>query len=171
MRPPAIQPDPDWEEFHLPFDIGSGRSMFVETERGPTIRMVFFRRKSDGALVGRVWFGEATFGPPGFVHGGVVSFVLDEAMGSSAWLAGYPCIAASLNVDFVEMTPLGEDCLVEAKIVDLQPKTIVVESSLTLGDQTLVRGRGVFVRLAHERLASMFKGSELPDLTGFEFPV
>jgi len=169
MKPPAIQPDPDWEEFHLPFDIGSGRSMFVETERGPTIRMGFFRRRSDGALVGRIWFGEATFGPPGFVHGGVVSYVLDEAMGSCAWSAGYPTIAANLSVDFVEMTPLGEDCLVEAKIVDLQPKTIVVESTLSLGDQTLVRGRGLFVRMTRERLTAVFKKTRLPDLSGFEF--
>jgi len=169
MRPPTVQPDPDWEEFHLPFDIGSGRSMFVETERGPTIRMRFFKRKSDAALVGRAWFGEATFGPPGFVHGGVVSFVLDEAMGTCAWLAGYPSVAASLNVDFVQMTPLGEDCLVEAKIVDLQPKTLVVETTLTLADETLVCGRGVFVRLKHERLITVFKERELPDLSGFEF--
>ena len=51
MQPPQVSPEPDWEPFHLPFDIGSGRSMFVETESGPTICMRSFRRRSDGALV------------------------------------------------------------------------------------------------------------------------
>ena len=169
MKPPTVRPDPDWEEFDLPFDIGSGRSMFVETERGPTIRMRFFRRRSDGALVGRTWFGEATFGPPGFVHGGLISFVMDEAMGTCAWLGGYPCVAANLDVNFVEMTPLGEDCLIEAKIVDLQRRTLAVEAELNLADRTLVRGRGVFVRLKRERLLSVFKDTGLPDLSRFEF--
>ena len=114
MEPPIVEPESDWEEFTLPFEIGSGRSMFVETPNGPTIRMRFFRSSSDGALVGRVWFGSVTFGPPGFVHGGLVSYVLDEAMGTCVWLEGYPSVAANLNFDFVEMTPLQEDCLVEA---------------------------------------------------------
>ena len=88
--PPEVVPERGWREFDLPFDIGSGRCLFVETENGPTIRMRFFERVADGALVGRVWFGRATFGLPGFVHGGLIAYVMDEAMGSSAWLAGYP---------------------------------------------------------------------------------
>ena len=171
MKPPTVQPEPEWEEFTLPFDIGSGRSMFVETESGPTIRMRFFKRRSDGALVGRVWFGKATFGPPGFVHGGVVAFVLDEAMGSSAWLGGYPCVAANLSLDYVEMTPLGEDCFVEAKIVEIQPTKLIVETELALDRRILARGRGIFVRLKRDRLLSVFRdaGRARPDLAGFEF--
>ena len=46
------------------------RPTFVETQAGPTIRMRLFRQTSDGSLVGKLWFGEAAFGPPGFVHGG-----------------------------------------------------------------------------------------------------
>jgi acyl-coenzyme A thioesterase PaaI-like protein len=171
MKPPKVQPEPDWEEFSLPFDIGSGRSMFVETESGPTIRMRFFKRRPDGMLVGRVWFGGGAFGPPGFVHGGAVAFVLDEAMGACAWLGGYPSVAANLSVDFVELTPLGEDCFVDAKIVQVQPKKLVVEARFVLDDRLLVRGRGIFVRLTKERLISVFRETKraLPDLSGFEF--
>jgi len=171
MKPPIVQPEPDWEEFTLPFDIGSGRSMFVETERGPTIRMRFFKRRTDGALVGRVWFGEATFGPPGFAHGGALAFVLDEAMGSAAWIGGYPCVAANLRIDFVEMTPLGEDCSVEAKIVQVEPTKLVVETTLGLDQQVLARARGIFVRLKRDRWISVLSDAEsgLPDMSGFEF--
>ena len=171
MQPPQVSPEPDWEPFHLPFDIGSGRSMFVETESGPTIRMRFFRRRSDGALVGRVWFGEATFGPPGFVHGGVVSFVLDEAMGSAAWLAGYPSIAANLNVDFMEMTPIGRDCLIESTVDNVSPTKLGITATLSLNGKTLVRGRGVFPRLRKDRMFETFSttGQTLPDLSGYDF--
>ena len=170
MKPPTVQPEPDWEEFHLPFDIGSGRSMFVETESGPKIRMRFFKRRSDGMLVGRVWFGDAVFGPPGFAHGGIVAFVFDEAMGSCAWLGGYPCLAANVSVDFVQMTPLGKDCFIEARIVDLQPKKVVVEARLALDDRLLVRGRGIFARLKKEQLDSFLleAGDPFPDLSGYE---
>ncbi|MAB78696.1 MAG: hypothetical protein CMJ89_05015 [Planctomycetes bacterium] len=171
MKPPTVQPEPDWEEFKLPFEIGSGRSMFVDTPAGPTIRMRFFKKCSDRSLIGRVWFGSATFGPPGFVHGGLVSFVLDEAMGTCCWIGGYPCIAANLSIDFVEMTPLEEDCLVEAKIVGVQPNKLVIETTLSLEGRVLVKGRGVFVRLRLDRIMSVFKsaGVLLPDLSDFKF--
>ena len=171
MQPPELEIDPDWETFHLPFDIGSGRSMFVETAAGPTIRMRFFKRRADGALVGRVWFGAATFGPPGFAHGGVIAFVMDEAMGSAAWLAGYPCIAAGINVDFVEMTPIGRDCFIEARVVEVRPTRLALEATLSLGDRALARAGGVFPRLSQERMAKMAEemGEAPPDLSGYEF--
>ncbi len=171
MKPPDLETEPDWDPFHLPFDIGSGRSMFVETESGPTIRMRFFKRRPDNALVGRVWFGEATFGPPGFAHGGVVAFVLDESMGSAAWLAGYPCIAANLNIDFMAMTPLGCDCFIEASVDEVRPTKLVLSTTLSLDGKTLVRGRGVFPRLNRERMLEMSRalGHPLPDLSGYEF--
>ena len=171
MCAPGLERDPDWEPFSLPFHIGSGRSMFVDTPEGPTIRMRFFRKGSDGSVVGRVWFGSATFGPPGFVHGGLVSFVLDEAMGTAAWLAGYPSIAANLEFDFVELTPLGEDCLVEARVLEVRPKKLIVESLLSLEGRVLVKGQSVFVRLREERLREVFAKTHVdaPDLAGFEF--
>lgn len=171
MTPPPVRPEPDWEEFTLPFDIGSGRSMFVETANGPTIRMRFFRRRTDSALVGRVWFGPATFGPPGFVHGGVIAFVLDEAMGSCAWLRGYPCVAVNLDVGFDRMTPLERDCTVEATITELEPRKLVVEASLSLGEETLAHARGSFARIRKERFLETIRQrrSEMPDLSGFEF--
>lgn len=171
MEPPEIKIEPDWEPFDLPFDIGSGRSMFVETESGPTIRMRFFKRRSDGALVGRVWFGEATFGPPGFAHGGVVAFVMDEAMGSAAWIAGYPCVAANLSVDFLEMTPLGRDCFIEARVGEVRSKKLALEAVLSLDDRPLVRGRGVFPRISRRRIEEFSRalGQPLPDLSGYEF--
>jgi len=171
MQPPDLEIEPDWEPFHLPFDIGSGRSMFVETESGPTIRMRFFKRRSDNALVGRVWFGEATFGPPGFAHGGVVAFVLDEAMGSAAWLAGYPCIAANLNIDFLDMTPLSRDCFVEAVVDEVLPTRLALAVTLSLRGKPLARGRGVFPRISKKRMLEMSRalGQPLPDLSDYEF--
>ncbi|MCP3980735.1 MAG: PaaI family thioesterase [bacterium] len=171
MKPLDPQPEPDWEPFHLPFDIGSGRSMFVETEAGPTIRMRFYRRRGDGALVGHVWFGAATFGPPGFVHGGVVSYVIDEAMGTAGWLAGYPVVAANLNIDYLEMTPLGQNCRIEATVDEIQRSKLILGATLSLDGRVLVRGSGVFPRMRRERMEALAlrMGKEVPDLDGFDF--
>ena len=171
MKPPEVVPEPDWREFELPFDIGSGRSMFVETEDGPTIRMGFYEDRTSGALVGRVWFAPATFGPPGFVHGGLIAYVMDEAMGTAAWLAGYPCVAASISVDYVEMTPLGEDCSVESRVLSVESKKLVVEGRLDLDGRTLVKARGIFVRVKKDRLGQVGQGKSLdgPDLSRFKF--
>ena len=107
----------------------------------------------------------------GLLTAGVVAFVLDEAMGSAAWLAGYPCLAANLNIDFMEMTPLGRDCFIEAKLDEVRPTKLAVSVVLSLDGKLLVRGRGVFPRINKKRMVEMSRilGQPLPDLSGYEF--
>ncbi|MCB0385242.1 MAG: hypothetical protein KDD43_07600, partial [Bdellovibrionales bacterium] len=97
MKAPEIVKQPDWETFFLPFNIGSGRDFYPETGTA-SMRMAFFRSRSNNHLAGRVWFGEPVEGPPGHVHGGVSTYVLDEAMGSVTWMNNYGCVAKSLEV-------------------------------------------------------------------------
>ena len=92
-------------------------------------------------------------------------------LGSAAWLAGYPCIAANLNIDFREMTPLGHDCFIEARVDEVRPTRLAVSGTLSAEGKTLVHGRGVFPRIKKERLLELSRtlGRPMPDLSGYEF--
>ena len=69
--------------------VGTGRSFVSGEPDGDRLRVCYYRRDRDGALVGKIWFGPGAEGPPGHAHGGSMAAVLDEAMGAGAWLAGH----------------------------------------------------------------------------------
>ncbi|MCC7403661.1 MAG: PaaI family thioesterase [Bdellovibrionales bacterium] len=171
MKPPKVVPHSDWETFFLPFNIGSGRDFFPES--GPiSMRMAFFRRKEDNHLIGRVWFGEPVEGPPGHVHGGVSTYVLDEAMGSVAWMNRYGCVAKSLAVEFLSMTPIGTDLEVEAWIERIEGKNCFIGAEIRSPEgAVLSRARGVFHRLSRSKLMKSFGDEDQRyDFSQIRFP-
>jgi acyl-coenzyme A thioesterase PaaI-like protein len=80
------------------------------------VRIAYFRREHDGALVGKVWFGPGVEGLPGHAHGGGVAAVLDDAMGVAAWMAGHHVLASTLQVRFRMKVPLHHVVFVEAAV-------------------------------------------------------
>ncbi len=52
--------------------------------------------------------GPAYEGPPGLVHGGVVSLILDQILGHSVGAAGRPGMTGTLTIVYRQGTPLGD---------------------------------------------------------------
>jgi acyl-coenzyme A thioesterase PaaI-like protein len=151
--PPEPKIEPHWVKFKLPLKIGSGRN-FTPGESG--IRMAFYQDSQDKHVAGRVWFGEGIEGPPHHVHGGVSAYVLDEAMGSACWLSGYAVVAATLEFNYLNMTPIGVDLLVEARVMRVEGREVFVDSRI-LDDSGKVytEARGRFFRLQKPRLVKL----------------
>lgn len=111
---------------------------------------------ADGELVhGEITFSEELCGFKGVVHGGILTAVIDEAMG---WAAAYRsrriCVAAELQIRFLRPVLSGEKAKVVARME--RDRRRVVESSAELcgaGGEVLVRGFGKFMPLepAHAR--------------------
>ena len=155
----------DLEDLRLPLGVASGRT-FVGDERSLSLRLY----RSRGRIVGVVRFGDACAGPPGHAHGGVSSYVLDEAMAAAVFARGYAAAAMSLCFDLIRMTPLGTDLRVEANIVTLvdgidpdRPAgaTVGVESRLVSPDgKLLVSGTGSFRVLATRTWKSLLASAD-----------
>jgi acyl-coenzyme A thioesterase PaaI-like protein len=71
--------------------------------------------RTDGA--GKAWsdfhLGAAYEGPPGLVHGGVISLMLDQVLGHAVSTSGRPGMTGTLTIVYRQGTPLG-DLRVEA---------------------------------------------------------
>lgn len=50
----------------------------------------------------------------GYMHGGLISTLLDEAMGQWLWLSKIPCMTAEMTTRFSRGVPIGEELTVEA---------------------------------------------------------
>jgi len=151
----ALGPEPGWSPVE-PFTLLGARRSFVSTDRADDrLRVAYFRRSSDDALVGKVWFGPGTEGPPGRVHGGSIAAVLDEAMGAAAWMRNWPVVAGQLSIAFNRFIPLGNVVAFEAWIDQLAPRTMQIKARLLAEggeDQPYAEASGTFVRISLDRI-------------------
>lgn len=50
--------------------------------------------------------------------------LLDEAMGSAAWMSGHMSVAAELTTRFRSMLPLGTRCIMDARVASVDGRKI-----------------------------------------------
>jgi acyl-coenzyme A thioesterase PaaI-like protein len=97
---------------------------------------------------------------PGSVYGGLVASLLDcHGTGSAAAAAlraegreigdglAPRFVTAALHVDFLKPTPLGPELEVRGRIVEIKPRKVVVEETLSADGVVTARGHVVAVRM------------------------
>ncbi|HEX9759458.1 MAG TPA: PaaI family thioesterase [Candidatus Acidoferrales bacterium] len=102
-------------------------------------------------IIGRFRLGEEYQGGPGFLHGGIIATLLDEAMGKMNRFSGATAVTAELNVEYHRPVRVNEEIVVEAFEVKQEGRELFHESEIrnTAGD-LLARGRGRFVSVDRE---------------------
>ncbi|MES2963894.1 MAG: PaaI family thioesterase [Bdellovibrionota bacterium] len=154
-KPPTVTPEAGWQPISLPFNIGSGRTVYSDMAGDNRLRLAFFGKKD--RLVGRAWFGDGTDGPPNNAHGGAIAYVLDEVMGAVGWLNQYPVVAVNLNFSYAKMTPLYVDMSVEGWITKTTEKRVFTASEMRLPTgEVVVTGQGEFAILKKELVESLY---------------
>lgn len=155
MRPcPALVGDDDWTAIPHPALAGRGPT-FLSAQPKDGLQVAYFR-SSESHLKARAWFGPATQGPPGHAHGGSMAALLDEVAGGGAWVAGYPVVAATLDVKFRAMLPLGTLCVATGRVERASGRRVHVHAAIHGPDGTcFAEARGIFVILDPDRLPPM----------------
>ena len=85
-------------------------------------------------------------GGPGFIHGGIIATVLDEAMGKLCRFRAVRAVTADLTVEFLKPVSVDAPLLIEAYEVDKMGRNLYFAGEIRnqAGD-LLARGRGRFV--------------------------
>ncbi|TQK69365.1 MULTISPECIES: PaaI family thioesterase [unclassified Nocardioides] len=98
--------------------------------------------------------GAAYEGPPGLVHGGVVSLILDQILGHAVGAAGRPGMTGTLTIVYRQGTPLG-DLRAEAWIDREDGIKTWAKARMIGPDGVTAEAEGVFILPRHirERLA------------------
>ncbi|KAL1842758.1 hypothetical protein VTJ49DRAFT_4243 [Mycothermus thermophilus] len=116
--------DPEWESWDAYDSFSPERKAQHLTagalagSRGVGGYQRVWRNKNTGEVVSVVFFGGATTGWPGVVHGGCLATILDEACGRAAFLewAGKPGLTASLGVEYRRATLANGFYVVRTKV-------------------------------------------------------
>ena len=102
------------------------------------------KREADGTVWDEFTLGGAYEGPPGLVHGGVLSLLLDHVLGMVAGTRGKPRMTAWVKVNYHRPTPLGP-LRVEAEVDRVEGfKTHAVGRVLCDGEVT-ADAEGLFI--------------------------
>lgn len=127
---------------------------------GQRIRVRYYRRDSDGAIVAPCWFGPGCEGPPGHAHGGSLAALLDELMGVAAWNEGHAVVLARLTTNNRAMLPLRTVVLGEAQVESVDGRKVEVRAKLVDTDgRVFVEADGLFVTVGLDRFRELFAQS------------
>ncbi len=126
---------------------------------------VQFRREGD-AVVGECTLGLRHEGPPAHSHGGMSAMLMDQLLGSTAFLAGRWGMTAHLGVTYRGAVPLRTPLVLVGRVAETSGRKTVVSGTIALAaepDRELVRGEGVFVSPRAELLEQYFGGLTTAD--------
>jgi acyl-coenzyme A thioesterase PaaI-like protein len=91
-------------------------------------------------------------GYPGFVHGGVVGALLDEAMGWATYGRGIWAITGKMEMRFRAIVPIGEQLEVRGRIARDRGRVLTVVAELRdASGNLLAEGEGLFFRVDGEQ--------------------
>jgi uncharacterized protein (TIGR00369 family) len=124
------------------------------------MKLVFERDDVRRRIVGRFSLGSEYQGGPGFLHGGILAVLLDEAMGKLNRFHEVRAVTAELTVEYLRPVRVGQEIVVEAFEVKQEGRNLIHGCEIRdAAGAVLTRGRGRFVAVDPERYARRLAGS------------
>jgi uncharacterized protein (TIGR00369 family) len=87
-------------------------------------------------------------GAPGYIHGGILATLMDEAMSKLNRPFGVLAMTRHLEVDYLRPSPVGEDLILTGRHLRRDGRKLFHEAELTMPDGTvLATGKGLFIAI------------------------
>jgi len=129
-----LQPNPSNKCFGCGGDNASGMKLTFEQDN--------VNRK----IVGRFVLGERYQGGGGFVHGGIIATLLDEAMGKVCHFREVRAVTAELAVEYLKPVNVQSEIVVEGRETEQKGRNLFMTGEIRNGvGEVLARGKGRFV--------------------------
>lgn len=110
-------------------------------------------------IVGRFHLGDEYQGGSGFLHGGIIAVLLDEAMGKAARFHGEQAVTAELRVEYKKPIRVNTDIVVEGFVRRRDGRQLYHEGEIRSADgKLLARGEGRFVVIDREKYREQWSG-------------
>lgn len=93
---------------------------------------------------------DAHLGGPHLAHGGALAAVMDEVLGSRAWLLGHLYATAQLDVTYLAPVPILSTVFITARCDQLEGRRASLSGEARIGASdgvVAVRARGLFIQV------------------------
>jgi len=98
-----------------------------------------------GQIIAKVELGRRYEGPPGMVHGGVISAIFDQVLAMCATCNQFAGPTAYLNIQYQAPTPLYQELVFRCKISKQDGRKITVTGECLQGDTLCCSAEGLFI--------------------------
>jgi len=134
---------------HLtPFAHSAGNQCFGCGPANATGLHLEFFLAPDGSVVSLPVVPDAFAGHPGYLHGGVIATLLDEAMSKAVRAQGHVSMTRKIEVDYLRPVPSGVPLRIEGRVVRNERRKHWAEARvLNEEGRVLAEGKGLFVEV------------------------
>ena len=120
-------------------------------------------------IIGRFTLGKEYEGGSGFLHGGIIATLIDEAMGKANRFRDVLAVTAELNVEYHRPVPVGAPFVVEAYETACDGRNVHHECEIrSAAGKLLARGRGRFVIVDREAFRAKLEQSKRGEASSSE---
>jgi hypothetical protein len=138
-------------------DFSTVRS-FVSGDGLPRLAADYWYSATERKVRGLIQFGIGSEGMPGFVHGGAISGVFDEAVGLLSWYLGVPVATRELVVRYQTFVPVNCSVHLEGHVLIPDCWTVRGSAVMTALDGTVhATAQGSFLELDPALVTSLAK--------------
>ncbi|MCK4761572.1 MAG: PaaI family thioesterase [Candidatus Aminicenantes bacterium] len=142
------------EKFNLPDVVRlPHRSFFLTGLSLDCLKIEQFFNEKDNSFI--MWFypGKKAMGPPGYCHGGLISTILDESMGSCCWLNGHLVMTVKIEVRYKAKIPVNKEYISTSGIDLIKGRRIFAEAEIVdSNNKVYALAKGTFLAIPPEKL-------------------
>lgn len=107
-----------------------------------------FLLAADGAVVSLPVVPETFAGHPGYLHGGIIATLLDEAMSKAVRALGRPSVTAKMKVEYRRPVPSGLRLRLEGRVTRNEGRKHWTEAVIAdTEENVLAYSKGLFIEL------------------------
>jgi uncharacterized protein (TIGR00369 family) len=111
------------------------------------LQLEFFLAE-DGSVVCLAAVADTFEGPVGYVHGGMIATLLDEAMSKAVRARGFTAMTRQMEVDYLRPVPSGSPIRLEGSVTGQEGRKHWAQARILSGDGTeLAKGKGLFIEI------------------------
>ncbi len=134
---------------HLtPFAHSAGNRCFGCGPANATGLRLEFLLADDGSVVSLPVVAGTFDGHPGYLHGGIIATLLDEAMSKAVRAKGSTSMTRKMEVDYLRPVPSGVPLRIEGRVVRNEPRKHWAEARiLNEKGNVLAEAKGLFIEV------------------------
>lgn len=107
-----------------------------------------FSKAADDTIVCHATIGADYEGPPGYVHGGMIATMLDEAMSKAVRTLGVTAMTRHMEVDYLRPVHSGAPIRIEGRLVRSDGRKHWAEAAVkSEGGSPLATASGLFIEV------------------------
>jgi uncharacterized protein (TIGR00369 family) len=103
-----------------------------------------FETAKDGSVMATFQCNEAFEGYPGILHGGIISLILDSAMGNCMFARGLATVTFEMTTKFRHPVIIGQEAAVSARITRYSHPLYLLEAEITQNGKVTATAKGKY---------------------------